>query len=313
MRNRYLRKFKNFLSWSVEEVKKYGFVLGSVDILYFLIDKLVRWIYTLCHDNPVSIKLFESSTFFVLCSDKGIGVDLRLLRKREPIITDILMNLLKNDNRLEKKVFLDVGANLGYYSVILGKNFRKVIAVEPYPKICPLLKKNLKTNKIVSRVLCVAATEQNIEDIGFLENRRGSNLGKVVVSDKDVAIKVKGVPFKDLLKKYKPVFVKMDIEGYEYNLLNAEDYPHLPSYLFVEIHFKELGKLKSIHLLNNLAKKGYVIKYAVEEDKHVIPFPSRRGVICKDCSISDFIKSYPDYLEGAGEGAIEFLFVLKKA
>jgi len=53
--------------------------------------------------------------------------------------------------RLKGSVFIDVGANLGFYSALLCRNFRVIAAVEPHPEDMKVLKSNLKriTNNIV--------------------------------------------------------------------------------------------------------------------------------------------------------------------
>src|SRR5206468_4045383 len=46
-------------------------------------------------------------------------------------------------------VFLDVGANIGNHSVFFAKFCADhVLAVEPNPKVLPLLRRNLKTNAL---------------------------------------------------------------------------------------------------------------------------------------------------------------------
>lgn len=56
------------------------------------------------------------------------------------------------------KLFIDVGANRGLYSRMLSKNFERVYAFEPNPKILPLLKKGLPSNVSVFEV---ALSENN--------------------------------------------------------------------------------------------------------------------------------------------------------
>ena len=70
-----------------------------------------------------------------------------------------LAKIIKN-NLLEKKIFLDIGANIGDISIFYSKIFKKVISLEPHPKIFKIL-------------------DFNTEDINNLETQ---NFG---VSDKD--------------------------------------------------------------------------------------------------------------------------------
>lgn len=65
---------------------------------------------------------------------------------RERDVNELILSCLK-----EGDVFLDVGANIGYYSIlggkIVGKNGR-VISVEPIDSTARILKYNIKLNKL---------------------------------------------------------------------------------------------------------------------------------------------------------------------
>ena len=58
----------------------------------------------------------------------------------EPIETDIVKsNVKKND------IVVDVGANIGYYTLLMAKNEANVFSYEPEPQNFELLKKKCKT------------------------------------------------------------------------------------------------------------------------------------------------------------------------
>ena len=64
-------------------------------------------------------------------------VRLRVKRKyfrHEPEVSSLLTTL-------HGRVFIDIGANVGYYSFLLHDNFDKIIAVEPHPKNVQLIRK----------------------------------------------------------------------------------------------------------------------------------------------------------------------------
>lgn len=64
-------------------------------------------------------------------------VKLRVKRKyfrHEPEVSSLLTTL-------HGRVFIDIGANVGYYSFLLHDNFEKIIAVEPHPKNTHLIRK----------------------------------------------------------------------------------------------------------------------------------------------------------------------------
>ena len=45
-------------------------------------------------------------------------------------------------------IFLDIGANIGYFSLLASQIFTKVIAFEPSPSICKALRDNLTLNEV---------------------------------------------------------------------------------------------------------------------------------------------------------------------
>ena len=66
----------------------------------------------------------------------------------------------------EEMVFIDIGANQGLYSVLAGKNpaVKKVFSFEPNDAILPLLKNNLKVNRIENyKVIPAAISERTGE------------------------------------------------------------------------------------------------------------------------------------------------------
>lgn len=57
-------------------------------------------------------------------------------------------------------VFLDVGANYGYYSTLLHENFEKIYAFEPIPSIFKELKSNLEK---FDNVKCIKKAVSNVD------------------------------------------------------------------------------------------------------------------------------------------------------
>ncbi|MCC6019605.1 MAG: hypothetical protein LM601_11270, partial [Candidatus Verstraetearchaeota archaeon] len=60
------------------------------------------------------------------------------LPRREPPVYDLMISILKKDD-----VFVDVGANIGYYTLLAAKLGAHVIAVEPVPETAKVLMLNL--------------------------------------------------------------------------------------------------------------------------------------------------------------------------
>lgn len=50
-------------------------------------------------------------------------------------------------SKLKGDIFVDVGAYIGYYSLMLRNNFRKIFAFEPFPSALRLLRQNVYYGK----------------------------------------------------------------------------------------------------------------------------------------------------------------------
>lgn len=138
---------------------------------------------------------------------------------------------------------LDVGANIGHYTLAFAKAVGpqgKVFAFEPEPANLDLLKKNIEANKYGNVQIIPAAVGDHNGEIEFFLS--GSNPGGHQVWDmqkkisslpegdgrkllaereKRRAMKVRLVALDDFLKDYtKPInFIKMDVEGAEGGVL----------------------------------------------------------------------------------------------
>jgi FkbM family methyltransferase len=143
-------------------------------------------------------------------------------------------------------VCLDVGANIGYYALLEGKYASKVYAIEPVPENFALLNRNIALNGLKNvELFNYACSDHN----GFLDIylsdkcnlcsalRTDKNFGKV--SCKSVTID-SFVDDEEIDYRDTSILLRMDIEGYEYKVL--EGALNLLSkstsmILFLEMHF----------------------------------------------------------------------------
>lgn len=128
---------------------------------------------------------------------------------------------------------VDVGANCGFYTVLLAKLVpkRKVIAIEPTEGALQLLRRNLCANNVSERVLvceAVATTEQGTAGLKVIEGREEySTLGEIVHPavgvDRVVDREVKATTVDDLVNStgISCGFMKIDVEGHEHSVLKG--------------------------------------------------------------------------------------------
>ena len=137
----------------------------------------------------------------------------------EPNLTDWIARRLSLGD-----VFVDVGANIGYFSVLASKLVGpagRVVAIEPSPHVLPLLERNLALNGCDNvRVVACAAGDHH-ETVPFFVRRR-NNLGGTSRFRRDRALTpafhAEARPLPDLLTPEEVArarIIKIDVEGSE--------------------------------------------------------------------------------------------------
>ena len=140
-------------------------------------------------------------------------------------------------------IFWDVGANVGFYSLLASKlvGSGKVFAFEPAPKNLSYLSKHLALNRVTNvEVLAMAVSDKNgsssfeIEETGFMGHL--SSGGGITVSTATLDSLV------DEGKILPPDYVKMDIEGAELLALRgaSRTFQRFQPVLFLATHGREV-------------------------------------------------------------------------
>lgn len=120
-------------------------------------------------------------------------------------------------------VFVDIGANVGSYTVLAGAVVGAAcVSIEPVPSTFSHLIENVNLNGIASNVECL-----NIglgKDNGTLRFSADEDTMNHVVADTEkcksyINIEVKRLD--DILGERSPTVIKMDVEGYEANVIKG--------------------------------------------------------------------------------------------
>lgn len=132
---------------------------------------------------------------------------------------------LANEYLIDHSVetLLDVGANIGAFSVFAARQLPKaqIVAVEPFPDTYARLAQTIERNGLNSRVRCVqaAVTNRTGEVLFDAAVDSHSYARRIVDASSDRAIRVPALILGDLLERagWSEVdYLKMDIEGGEY-------------------------------------------------------------------------------------------------
>ena len=134
----------------------------------------------------------------------------------EPLETELVKKLVKKGD-----IVLDIGANLGYYTLLLAKivgKDGKVFAFEPDPKNFDLLKKNVELNDYENVELIQKAVSNENGKAGLFLSEKNPGDHRIYDSgDNRKFIQIETIRLDDFFKDFrsKVDFIKMDIQGAE--------------------------------------------------------------------------------------------------
>lgn len=211
----------------------------------------------------------------IKCKVKAIGGEMVLddcpVSKRlskigiyEPFETALFKRELKPDN-----VFLDIGAHIGYYSLIASKIIKtgKIHAFEPFIDSHELLLENLALNKCknVTAYLNAVTDKSGMEKLYLDEGNKGNNS---LYPQKDCdCITVETIRVDDIFRGNKIDFVKIDTQGLEMEVLNGMRHVIKSNKLKMIIEYYPYGLRRMGHkeidffkMLNDLGFDVYKIR-----------------------------------------------------
>lgn len=211
----------------------------------------------------------------------NIGDTKMFLDFLDPIDREIIVNQIYEVEEIEylKKLynsnnfehFLDIGANCGYYSIMLAKEFKRlqVIAFEPNEEAFIKFNNTLKINpNLANRIdlknfgLSNTSGElemTSLEKFGYLQTG-GST---VIKNNKKNIIKTKifTCNFKigsEVIKfKNKNLCIKIDVEGHEYNVIQGLEIILRENYTFIQIEITKQNYEKTNNFLNNIGYQSF--------------------------------------------------------
>lgn len=146
-------------------------------------------------------------------------------------------NLLKG---IKGKLFIDIGAGIGYYTLLLASNFDEVLSVEPEPKSASQLRHNIKHLKNV-RVIEEAISNEDGETTLYVSPTIGWHTITPQNTQPYEPTKIKTCTLKTILGGRTASLVKVDTEGAELKILDGAPVDKVRAWL-IEAHGGEPRK-----------------------------------------------------------------------
>lgn len=182
----------------------------------------------------------------------------------EPSITQYIVESLED---LKGRSFVDIGANLGYFSVLVSKMNPEsmVYSYEPMPLLYASLKRNIEINNLSNIVTEQSAISNKIGSLEIFEGHpmNSGNCGVHKNAESKDGIHVKSILLLSEISKmkYQPRIIKIDTEGSEDKILFqlGELIHRLPKDIefLVEINPKLIGKQKANDILEQFLGLGF--------------------------------------------------------
>ena len=210
----------------------------------------------------------------------------------EPETTKLIKKIIH-----EGDIGIDLGANIGYFTILMANlvgTSGKVFSFEPAPQNFEILQKNIKQNHLKN----VVANQSAIGDINgkiklYLSN---TNAGwhKVFpkqfidyeVSDKNIDVEICSLDKEFIDKKID--FIKMDVEGYEWNAIQGGK-----KILEENYNIKLIFEFFPMALRANNVKPDAVLTYLLDIGFHIYVIDENMRLL--DFSIDEFCTRHANY------------------
>jgi FkbM family methyltransferase len=192
----------------------FGYGFGKNPIIKKILKNLEKSLKT-------EFSIIQGSKMYL---DPGDSLDLSINGVYGELDTKII-----RDNIKEGDIVIDIGANIGYYTLIfaqLAGTTGKVFAFEPEPKNFELLQKNVKVNDYSNTINENYAVSDSNGNVSLFLAKNGIVGHRISNFDINLnSILVKKITLDDYFTKLNLIdkinFVKIDVEGFEFGVLKG--------------------------------------------------------------------------------------------
>lgn len=221
MREKIFQKIKSNFRIYKRDIKSKGLYYSIIHRLY-KIPYLKTLLLPIVNFLKPDYILIENQKLYIDKFDTTISERLVLSKKWEDYETRLFKKAISKGD-----VVLDIGAHIGYYTLIASKLVGKdglIFAFEPDYKNFKLLKKNVKKNNRTNVLLVNKAVTDRKGKIKLYLNKQNTGDHRIYDSkDGRERVTVGTIRLDEFFKKFKKEvnLIKMDIQGAEYKTLKG--------------------------------------------------------------------------------------------
>lgn len=171
-------------------------------------------------EPELTVEVAGVQSTFVIETPGEFFATVRQLQLERPVIEDVLARSNPSD------VFMDIGANVGIYSCLVGQTVARTIAVEPVASNVEALKRNRDLNDVPCSVQQRALSDAD-EPVTLEVDRFGLEAGlashRVAGTDELDGVQVEASRGDRLTADLSatPTVIKIDVEGHELEVIDG--------------------------------------------------------------------------------------------
>lgn len=216
------------------------------------------------------LKIWSKTSFSYAVDQFIVGIVYRILNNflaRDLFFTEAwFIPYLATDKH---EAFIDVGANVGFYTIRMAKTAEHVFAFEPNPDAYRVLKTKTQGLPNVTCFPYALGGEDTQVNLRLFNETTGSEIereswSEIKKSSKYILVQcftLDNLLRKNAFNKHKVGLIKIDVEGAEYEVLRGAKrfLASVRPRLLLEIHGKD-SFINCMHLLKELRYRVHIVK-----------------------------------------------------
>lgn len=221
---------------------------------YFLLSLPARAGFKYYYNNEISCRIKDIKFIFQTSSSE--------LYSSKEILIDRMYEQLPEFDVKNQNVIIDIGANIGLYSLLAAKSNRncKVFSFEPNPDTYKRFEYNIRLNNI-ENIYPYKLAVSDFNGLSYFKKSKNTWVSKITDSKDMETIEVDTITLDEIIKDNSIEIIdllKIDVEGSELNVIKGSTNTiKIVKKIILEYHSKELQK----NCLDILDENGFRIVY----------------------------------------------------